>query len=222
MTLQPLSDLSPAAWFLDDPAPLALRSTVGPSGFASYARLLHAEDPPGVGERSEGHLPDRQLAALCTVLARHTTTPASCFFALWEGYGQIHGGDAVGFLMSFSGPMRWPGRIFTQEKPPPPEPPAFAPEVMAGPLLRVGDAEHFLFSGPVQDAGAWGAATYRSGAPRGINSPSLMWPADHAWFVTTTIDGVWSGVAGSAALVDDLVATPGLETVRQRYDETAL
>ena len=25
----------------------------------------------------------------------HTTTPDDCFFALWDGYGDIHGGDSA-------------------------------------------------------------------------------------------------------------------------------
>ncbi len=217
MSLQPLSDLSPARWLRRDPTPPALRASLGPSGFAAYARLLHAPHHDG-GDRPEGHVPHRQFQALCAVLAQHTSTPEDCYFALWDGYGDIHGGDAVQFLMSFSGPMRWPGRIFTPEKPPPPEPPAFAPEVMSGPRLDVNGAEHFLFGGPIARAGQWGGR-YRSGAPRDINSPNLMWPADHAWVVTTHIDHTWSGVAGSAALIDHLLSEPRLETVRARHDE---
>jgi hypothetical protein len=219
MTLRPLADLSPAEWLLRDDASPQLLAQLGPSGFASYVRVLH-EDIGGT--RDEGHLSDTLLAALCEHLARHTTSPDDCFFGLWEGYGQIHGGDAVGFLSRFSGPPVWPGRIFGREKPPPPEPPAFPAGVMAGPLLRLHDLDHFLFAGSIRDAGQWGAATYRSGAPRDINSPNLMWPADHAWFVTTNIDQHWTGVAGSEALIDDLLRDDRLEVVRQRYDEGAL
>ena len=218
MPLTPLADLSAAAWFVGDEAPLLLRAHLGPSGFEAYARVLHAEQSPGDAERDEGHLRGTLLRALCEVLARHTTTPDACYFGLWEGYGDIHGGDAGGFLTTFSGPPRWPGRIFTQEKPPPPVPPAFPPHVMDGPLLD----EHFLFTGRLDEAGEWGAASYGQGVPRDINSPNLIWPADHTWFVTTTIDGTWTGVAGSAGLVADLLAEPRLEVVRTRYDETAL
>lgn len=221
MTLRPLADLSVADWFVGDPAPPVLRANLGPSGFGAYARVLHAEQNPGDAERDEGHLSNQLLSALCGVLARHTTTPDDCCFGLWEGWGQIHGGDAVGFLTRFSGPPRWPGRIFTKEKPPPPVPPAFPPHVMDGPLLST-DHEYFLFGGRLAEAGEWGQAEYSFGVPRSINSPSLMWPADHAWFVTTNIDGTWTGVGGPAALISDLLAEPRLEVVRQRYDEAAL
>jgi hypothetical protein len=93
---------------------------------------------------------------------------------------------------------------------------------MDGPLLVVNGEAHLLFGGPLDQAGQWGAAGYGNGVPRDINSPNLMWPADHAWFVTTSIEGTWTGVGGSAALISTLLADRRLETVRQRYDEAAL
>jgi len=220
MTLRPLADLRPADWLASDDAPAGLRSHVGPSGFEAYVRVLHA--PTGQGDRSEGHLDEPLLDALVDDLGRHTTTSAECFFALWEGYGDIHGGEAARFLTAFSGPTRWPGRIFTQEKPKAPPPPAFPPHVMAGPLLDVNGEQHFLFTGLLAEAGRWGAASWGSGAPRDINSPNLMWPADRAWFVTTSIEGTWTGVGGTAALIRTLLDDRRLEVVRQRYDEGAL
>jgi hypothetical protein len=220
MTLRPLTDLSAADWLMDDPAAASLRSRLGPSGFEAYVRVLHSAT--GDGDRLEGHLDAPLLAALVDDLARHTATPDDCFFALWEGYGDIHGGEAAGFLTAFSGPPRWPGRIFTKEKPAAPPPPAFPPHVMHGPLLTANGEAHILFGGRLADAGQWGAASYGNGAPRDINSPNLMWPADHAWFVTTGVEGTWTGVGGSTALVSRLLADDRLETVRQRYDEAAL
>ncbi len=220
MALRALVDLSAADWFVADAAPATLRTRVGPSGFDSYVRVLHTTT--GDGDRFEGHLDEDLLAALIGDLAAHTTTPADCFFALWEGYGDIHGGEVAGFLTAFSGPPKWPGRIFTKEKPTAPPPPAFPPEVMGGPLLSVGGEQHFLFSGPLSEAGQWGAASYGNGVPRDINSPNLMWPADRAWFVTTSIEGTWTGVGGSEALITALLRNSRLEVVRQRYDEGAL
>nr|MCW2727019.1 hypothetical protein [Aeromicrobium sp.] len=220
MTLRPLTDLTAADWFVHDPAPAALRTHLGPSGFAAYVRVLHG--PTGQGDRFEGHLDGTLLAALVDVLARHTSAASDCFFALWEGYGDIHGGEAAGFLTAFSGPTRWPGRIFTKERPKAPPPPAFPPEVMDGPLLTANGEAHFLFAGSLADAGQWGAASYGSGVPRDINSPNLMWPADRAWFVTTSIEGTWTGVGGSEGLISALLHDARLEVVRQRYDEAAL
>ena len=221
MTLRPLSDVSPADWFIDDNASPMLRANLGPSGFEAYARVLHSEMNPGDGDRYEGHLDESLLAALIDVLARHTTAADDCFFALWDGYGQIHGGDAVGFLTRFSGPPRWPGRIFAKETPPPPVPPAFPASVLEGPKVSFFH-DYLLFGGPLTDAGDWGATSYGHSIRRDINSPNLMWPADHAWFVTTNIESTWTAVGGSEALISDLLAEPRLEVVRNRYDEGAL
>lgn len=220
MTLTPLADLSSADWILVDPAPAVLRARLGPSGFDAYARVLHS--PGGDGERMEGHLDAARLDALVAVLARHTTTADDCYFALWEGYGDIHGGEATSFLTAFSGPTKWPGRIFTQEKPKAPPPPAFPPHVMDGPLLEINGEQHFLFAGALADAGQWGAATWGNGVPRGINSPNLIWPRDHAWFVTTSIEGTWTGIGGTSLLIEELLQERRLEVVRQRYDDGAL
>ena len=222
MPLHPLSDVSPGDWFIADHAPLVLRENLGPSGFEAYARILHSEMNSGDADRYEGHLVEPLLDALRDVLRAHTTTPDHCYFALWDGYGDIYGGDSAGFLVAFSGPMRWPGRVFTKAKPPPPPPPAFSRGVMDGPRLTANHADHFLFRGPLNEAGQWGATPLGDGIPRDINSPNLMWPADHAWFVTTNIDSTWTGVGGSAALIDDLLHDWRLEVVRNRYDENAL
>ncbi len=213
VALRPVSDVSVGDWLAAGVSPL------GPSGFEVYVRLLHPWTHTELGQdRFEGHLPEAELGALADVLHRHTAAPGDCFHAIWDGYGDLQGGEAMGFLSFAAGPAAWPGRVFTKPKPPPPPPPAFAPAVMDGPRLRVGERDHLLFAGPVSDAGRWGAASYGHGIPRDINSPNLMWPADHAWFVTTDIDTTWTGIGGSAALADDLLAEPRLEVVRTRYD----
>lgn len=221
MPLRPLSDMSPADWFVGSDAPLGFRATLGPPGFEKYARILHGFVSPNDDDRGEGHLDDGLLEALCDVLSRHTATPDDCFFGLWDGYGDIHGGEAVGFLTTFSASPIWPGRIFRPPKPPPLPPPAFAANVMHGPRLTANGEDHLLFAGPLADAGRWGATGYAPGVPRDINSPNLMWPTDHAWFVTTNIDSTWTGVGGSKALVRDLLADDRLEVVPTRYDNEA-
>ena len=213
MALRHMSDLSPAEWFCSDET--ASSAVLGPPGFDSYVRVLHRDHD---GDRQEGHLDDELLTALCQVLARHTSTPGACYFGLWDGYGAIQGGEAAGFLTAFSGSPRWPGRVFTPEKRPPPPPPAFAADVIAGPKIDMMGIEHLLFTGSIEQAGQWGARPYGPDVPREINSPNLIWPADHAWFVTTNIDNEWTGVGGPAALADDLLRDPRLEVVRTRYE----
>jgi hypothetical protein len=212
MSLRPLTDAAAGDWLGDvDPA-------LGPTGFEAYVRVLHPWTDTGEGQdRIEGHLPEDELTALVDVLARHTRAPDECFHALWDGYGDLIGGEAAAFLSFAAGPMAWPGRIFTKPKPPAPPPPAFAAEVMQGPRLRVAGRDHLLFAGPVSDAGKWGAASFGHGIPRDINSPNLLWPADHAWCVATDIESTWTGIGGSAALADELLGVARLEVVRTRY-----
>jgi hypothetical protein len=49
------------------------------------------ETQPGVWDRApeEGSLSQRQVAELAIVLGRHTSTPDECFFAIWEGFGDL-------------------------------------------------------------------------------------------------------------------------------------
>jgi hypothetical protein len=220
MPLRPLADVSPADWFVGDAAPAALRHHLGPSGFESYVRVLHSPMGPDA-DRYEGHLEEHLLRALCEVLSAHTTTPDDCYFGLWDGFGELYGGEAVSFLTAFSGPMRWPGRIFGKEKPPPPSPPAFPLSVLEGPKVAHG-LDFLLFGGPLSAAGEWGATSYGHAIRRDINSPNLMWPADRSWFVTTHIDSTWTGVGGTRELTDALLRDDRLEVVRSRYDEGAL
>jgi hypothetical protein len=222
MTLRPLSDVSAADWFVNDEAPLILRANLGPSGFAAYARVLHGWGGNAAGskdDRWEGHLDDPLLKALCQDLAIHTTTPDDCFFGLWDGYGDLYGGESAGFLTAFAGPVPWPARPFRKARPKESPPPAFPASVLDGPKV---DNSYLLFGGKLSEAGDWGAADWGHGIRRAVNSPNLMWPADRAWFVTTNIDGTWTGIGGSTELIDDLLRDPRLEVVRTRYDQEAL
>jgi hypothetical protein len=220
MTLRPLADVSAADWFAGGDV-----DRLGPPGFEAYARVLHpwlegpAGDPP---ERADGYLPDAELDALCELLADHTTSPSDCFFALWDGYGDIYGGDSVAFLTAFNTSAALPGRLFRPQKPPPPPPPAFSASVLAGPRISLSGRDYFVFGGPLTEAGDWGATGYGLGIPRDLNSPNLIWPADRAWFVTTDLEGSWTGVGGTDQLIRDLLSDPRLEVVRARYDKDVL
>jgi hypothetical protein len=51
--------------------------------------FVSADSQPPVwdGAPSEGHLPAPVAGRLAEVLARHTGTPADCFFGRWDGFG---------------------------------------------------------------------------------------------------------------------------------------
>lgn len=211
VTLRHEPDISQASWFAARAEPWTQLCSIGRSGFERYARLFHPVSPGTDATNQEeladleGDLPQAELRLLTTVLARHTSTPEDCFFALWDGYGELRGGAAVGFLqLSRSRGLRGAGT-------PPAITPAFSPEVMSAPRVQIPARSYLLFRGVLDDAGTWGAADVLPGRPRRINSPNLMWPSDHAWFVASEIDLPWTGIGGTAALLDDLLSTEGLD-----------
>lgn len=74
-----------------------------------------------------------------------------------------------------------------------------------GPALELPRGAHLLARGPVELAAANFVPEPAS------QSPNAWWPADRAWFVATDLDLVTTYVGGSAALVAELLAAPGLE-----------
>ena len=207
MPLRHEPDVANANWFTQSGDPWAQLSSIGPSGFARYARVFHSVQP-GADESDrdslinlEGHLDHETLQRLVGVLKPHTTTPLDCFFGLWDGFGDIHGSPSVGLLKADSHGLETDRWI----------PPAFSPVVLNGPRVSIPARDYLLFRGPLRLAGQWGAADLVPGRQRDLNSPNLMWPADHAWFTATEIDLPWTGVAGTAELIEDLLAAAGLD-----------
>jgi hypothetical protein len=52
--------------------------------------------------------------------------------------------------------------------------------------------------------------------------PSVWWPADHAWVVSTGVDSVSTYVAGSEACVGALLGDPRLEALRVSEADTVV
>ncbi|MBF6205714.1 MULTISPECIES: hypothetical protein [Nocardia] len=209
MPLRHEPDVSKADWFTERGDPWTQLCSMGPSGFTRYARLFHPatpdedpSDPDALRDRA-GDLDSEVLQRLSNILAGHTETPDDCYFGLWDGFGDIYGGSSV--VVSFSMDSS------TNLAAAPSVAPAFPPEVIDGPRVRIPARDYLLFRGPLREAGQWGAADLLPGWSRPINSPNLIWPADRAWFVATEIDLPWTGVAGSAALIEALRADAALD-----------
>jgi hypothetical protein len=160
------------------------------------------------GEPEEGNLDPRALRALCRRLEAHPSEAQRCFFALWEGYGWIHGSPAVDTLRPE--PTSWVGRFIRRlRRRPDAVPPGLPEEAVAGPRLRHPGREYLLFSGPLHAATALGwQADHDWFLPQ---SPNLFWPEDHAWCVATEIDLRSTLIGGTAQLIASLVGEVELE-----------
>ena len=79
-----------------------------------------------------------------------------------------------------------------------------------GPGLRDSLRDYHLFGGTLEDSRAWD----------GGDPPHLMWPADRAWFVAKDVDPDWIGVGGTQALIDVILAAPGIDAAPSAYDAT--
>src|SRR5450759_4615111 len=150
-------------------------------------------DEPLVGE-----LEPQTLAALCRILAGHTDPALDCFFALWEGWGWIPGGESMAVL-----------RALGTEPPAAAVPPAFREEVMTGRRLHHPGRDYLLFSGPLEaamDLGHWPSQDWF--VPQ---SPSLIWPTDNSWCIATEIDFDSTLIAGDNHLIDAVLGAEDLE-----------
>lgn len=163
-------------------------------------------DIPWIKSPQQGNLPADLLTALIAILAGHTTTTASCWFCLWDGYGWIHGSPAVS-TFSFGAP----GHAAPGENDPP-VPPALPVEVLRGPRVHLPYRDYLLFSGALDAATEMGERLpWGEFRPQ---SPNLFWPQDHAWCVASEIDFYCTLVGGSEVLADALLADSRLEVWR--------
>ena len=234
----PVPDVAPAAWVVERmPAFTGVVADLVPGPFAAHARVFHRPDggrsyegsiTPGswaaVAEAARttfhptaqwsdlagplerttaaltphlsidspalGSLDRVSFPALAEVLARHTTTPDPWWLALWVGCGDL--------------PPGWDGAA----------------------TFHTPGRQHWLFRASAATLQAHAVAFEAAGwadddtslrhrlAYGNLRSPQLWWPEDRAWAVASEIDHDSTIVAGTHALVADLLVTPGLECLR--------
>jgi len=149
------------------------------------------------GNPEWGLLRPHALTRLCEILRRHTTTPDTCWFALWEGWGWMHTA-ANAWLTPFGGPAI--------DDPNPPVGEYLNP---AAPTFSLPTRTYLLYGGPIDAAPAIGHwPTPSLFQPQ---SPSLMWPNDHAWCLATEVDHDSTLIGGTEAMVAAVTDSPDLE-----------
>lgn len=177
---------------------------------AEFASIARAERGLGVveGEPYDGSLDRITLPALRDVLRRHTATADRCWFALWAGYG----GEPAGWrdMPTFE----TPGRDYW---------------LFSGPLSSVLDLSLDLAHAGSEEAAARGVLELVSTGEASdidqvawdqdmrrsdiVQSPNLWWPDDRSWFVSSEIDLDSTIVAGTPALIAEILTHPDLEAL---------
>jgi hypothetical protein len=157
---------------------------VGASDYLNKEDSIWPGDNPWVGQ-----LDSAALRAVCEVLARHSRAAQDCSMAIWEGYGFIDAGTA--FVFSTSGSSIEP------------TPAAFSRD---RPTLDLWGRRYFVFREPLEAAIEM--------TERWHQSPNLVWPSDHAWFLGTEIDFDSTLIACGEALAADLLRAPDVDAWR--------
>lgn len=199
----------------------AMARTVGPvpldqsdadSTLARGGRLLN---PPSVGS-----LPAELFARIAAVLIAHTADPRDATIGIWHGFGELHG---PGTVLSFGNAA---GRASAQARLEREWAASVDPRIRDaaenGPTLSLPVREYVLLAGDLRELAGpdWGFAAgigWRRDLGAG-RSPNLVWPADHSWCLGTEIDFDSTLVAGDRALIDALIAEPGIEALEVEPD----
>jgi hypothetical protein len=170
-------------------------AVTNPTAAAMVARAPFGR-PWQDGEVQVGGLAPAALSALIDVLGP-ATRGQDCFHALWEGWGWVDGSGVKRLTSTLGGRTE-----------PAPEPGVSA-QVRALPRLRLPDRNYLLFRGPLPAAldMGWHWSPVRF-APQ---SPSLLWPANQLWCVSTEIDFDSTLVGGSEDLINTILTAPGLD-----------
>ena len=208
---------------------------------AQFARLLgqdggrpdDAIDPDGwrYFPPQDGSLDADSLSAVATVLARHTTTPTAGIAAVWEGWGGLmhsSGRTQLVLTSSRSRQLALTARhaaarvrdvvrnlLGAARRGSEPGTGLLPREIATGPRFDLPARSYVLFeagAADFADAG-WTARAPWVDRPIWAQSPSIVWPDDHAWVLATEIDFDSTLVAGTRALVEELVHTPGVEAL---------
>lgn len=153
---------------------------------------------------SQGSLEPEQALLIAKLLHGATTTPESCWFGFWEGYGafssepQLHAAHpsegATGLWASF---LR---RIFRDEHF------VLFQNPLPGPSIATPHRRWVLYRAPL--------GQFEQCFPpcRDFNPVDLVWPADRSWFLATDTDAECTLVAGNKKLIAAIRNEPGLET----------
>lgn len=189
-----------------------------------------------------GQLDADLVAAAAARLAEHTSTPTDVFVAVWEGWGGLTGyfGETPArTFLQLTPENERDAAIYDQHNAmlgrsihdsfntvlgrPTWQPGILSDEISRGGRLTLPGRNHILFRGGIAELADpdWARTMpwrdpdrERHGLDPVAESPSIVWPADHAWVMVSEVDFDSTIVGGSPELIGDLVADPVLEALR--------
>lgn len=181
----------------------------------------------------EGELEPAHLAAIATHLVNHTQTPDAGFAALWEGRGGLLGFVGItpsrAFLTFSDDPNHQAMLDRSAHDPfnnvfrkPTWQEGILSREISEGPRFELPGRGHVLFSASPRsfaDPDWVLRAPWRDlpaeehGFPPSAQSPSLLWPEDHAWVMVSEVDFDSTIVAGSPELIAAICADARIEAL---------
>lgn len=190
------TDASAAGWIASRLGEFGTVGGLVPDGFDQYLLLR----PPGLADGGSDDA--TQISTIASVARRHTTTTDRIWFAIWEGYGWASSMT----LYSVSGPrlsawfvrawFRGRSRLADRRR---------RRRIWRGleqiPRFDLPGRRYYLLRGSLQAAASIG----RPGGGR-HQVPDLWWPDDRRWFIATDTDLDWTYIAGSRALIADIMA----------------
>lgn len=191
------------------------------------------------GEPRQGDLEPDIVAAIAATLSPHTATPEDAYVGLWEGRGGLLGSVGDGpsrVFFQFDGVPVSPelarhnevlGRSVKDRfndvfRRPTWHDGILSREISEGPRLQLPQRGHVLFRGAVSELARpdwmlhvpWrDVIAEEHGFAPSAQSPSLVWPADHAWIVVAEVDFDSTIVGGAPEAIRALCADPRLEAM---------
>jgi hypothetical protein len=129
--------------------------------------------PPPVGS-----LDRYEATALVSTLRAYTTTPNSCWLAIWFGFAQLTGSFSSVRAAREGALHPWLERrrgVRSDMLDPP-------SDLGDAPTVSLPNRKYFLYRGPIDVVPRF------EHMPGHLQTPNMWWPEDRAWFVATEID----------------------------------
>jgi hypothetical protein len=208
--VQQSAEVDEAAWIGGRLSPFnsCLVTSVVPSGFEAYARVLH---PLGTSTRGQQMGRWRDVASWSGIelvpgidfpeiaLPEHEPSGVEPWPRQVPQVGTLYPADVDALVAVLARYTSTPDRCWfcTWEG-------WGAVSFGDGPRVELPGRNYVLSVGPLAELPSLVDA-------QDERSPNLWWPSDRAWCVATEIDLAWTYVGGPAALISDVLADPSLE-----------